>query len=218
MTKAEAIDIIYLNLNGGKASSDNNVKRDEISVYFPVALGTAIKNHIFELKQMAAQDKSGGDVLFEKSLPEGLFSIVSGTPEFVDDRAAYRMVINKVLSLPNGWGIRNPRAKKNPGADFFRLSNPTMVSAFPDVFAGQFSYWTEEDGEATNVYFNNLPAPICPMVISVILDPKDLADDAELNAPKDVTDAAIRLATEYFSKQFPASRRFDDKGTREQEA
>ena len=186
-------------------------------MYFGVAIGTAVKNHIFELKASASQDKSQ-DVLFEKSLPEGLYSIFTGTPEYSEDRMAYKLELTKVLSLPYGWGVRNPRAKKNPLADFMRLSNATLPSAFPDVFAGAFSYWTEEDGDKTVIYFNNLPAPICPMIVSVILDPNEIGDDDQINAPKDVTDLAIKLATEYFSNRANASRRFDDKGTKEGEA
>ena len=218
MTKAEAIDVVYLNVNGGKASSDNNVKRDEIGVYFGAALGTAVKAHIFELKSMANQDKAGQDILFEKSLPEGFYTTITGTPEYDSERASYWMSLGKVLALPYGWGVRNPRARKNPNADFIRLPNPSMASASTSVFSGVFSYWTEEGTDTTKIYFNNLPAPICPMLVSVIGDPTDQDDDAQLNAPKDVIDSAIKAATEYFLIRTTASRRFDDKGTKEREA
>jgi len=217
MTKAEAIDVIYLAVNGGKASSDNNTKREEIGVYFSTALGAAIKAHIFELKSMANQDKAGGDILFEKSLPEGFYTTVTGTPAYDEDRATYTMSLGKVLALPYGWGVRNPRARKNPNADFIRLPNPSMASASTSVFAGVFSYWTEEGTDDTTIYFNNLPAPICPMLVSVISDPNEQDDDSELNAPKDVTNTAIKDATEYFLNRATASRRHDDKGTKERE-
>lgn len=218
MTKAEAVDIIYLNVNGGKASSDNNVKRDEIGVYFGAALGSAIKNHIFELKSMANQDKSGGDILFEKSLPEGFYTTFAGTPEYDEDRLVYKLDLGKILALPYGWGVRNPRAKKNPSADFIRLPNPSIASAFQSVFAGVFSYWTEESTDSTILYLNNLPAPICPMLVSIMADPIDQDDDDQLNTPKDVIDNAIKMATEYFLVRANASRRHDDKGTKEGEA
>lgn len=218
MTKAEAVDVVYLTLNGGKASADNNVKRDEIAVYFGTALGVAIKQHIFELKGMAGGDKGQGDVLFEKSIPEGFYTTIQGTPAYNSERNVYSFSLGKVLALPYGWGVRNPRAKKNPDADFIRLSNPSLGSAFPTVFAGVFSYWTEESETETTLFLNNLPAPICPMIVSVMRDPGDVEDDDQLNAPNDVVNTAIRIATEYFSNRNPASRRLDDKGTKEREA
>lgn len=217
MTKEQAVDVIYLALNGGKASSDNNVKRDEIAVYFGTAMGAAIKQHIFELKTMAGGDKGQGDVLFEKSIPEGFYTTIEGTPKYNQGRGIYSFSLGKVLSLPYGWGVRNPRAKKNPLADFVRLSNPSLPSAFPTVFSGVFSYWTEESDEETTLFLNNLPAPICPMIVSVMRDPGDADDGDQLNAPNDVTNTAIRMATEYFMNRNPASRRFDDKGTKERE-
>lgn len=218
MTKAEAVDIVYLQLNGGKASSDNNTKRDEIAVYFPTALGTAIKMAIFELKQIAGSEKGSGDIMFEKSLPEGFFTTFSGTPEYDSDRCVYKLDLPKTIALMQGWAVRNPRAKKNPSADFFRLPNATMISSFESVFSGAFTYWTEDESDKTVLYLNNLPAPICPMLVSVIKDPSDIEDDDKIDAPQDVINTAIRLTTEYFRDMTPASRRHDDKGTKEREA
>ena len=218
MTKGEAVDLIYLHLNGGKASADNNIKRDEIAVYFPSALGVAIKGHIFELKQMAMAEKNSGELLFEKSLPEGFYTTYEGTPENDTGRMAYKLELPKLIALPYGWAVRNPRAKKNPAADFMRLPNPSMISSFDSVFSGVFSYWTEDAESLTTIYFNNLPAPICPMLVSVIKDPSDIEDGDKIDAPQDVISTAIRLTTEYYRDKQPASRRHDDKGTNEREA
>lgn len=217
MTKAEAVDIIYIELGGGKMSSDNNFKRDEIGVYLSAALGTAIKKHIFDLKQMAMQERASGDVLFEKSIPEGFYTTVSGTPEYDEERDVYSLLIDKTMALPYGWGVRNPRAKKNPSADFIRLPNASITSAFESIFAGVYSYWTEEGPTQTTIYFNNLPSPVCEVLVSVITDPSETADTDSLNAPKDVIENAIRLTTDYFRPR-PADRRQDDKGTNERES
>ena len=218
MTKGEAVDVIYLHVNGGKASSDNNIKRDEIAVYFPTALGVAIKGHIFELKQMAMAEKNSGDLLFENSLPEGFYTTFEGTPVNDTERMVYKLVLPKLIALPYGWAVRNPRAKKNPSADFMRLPNASITSAFESVFAGVYSYWTEDAESETTLFLNNLPAPICPMLVSIIKDPSDIEDDDKIDAPDDVINGAIRIATEYFRSTSNASRRHDDKGTKEGES
>lgn len=218
MTKAEAVDIIYLHLNGGKASVDNNLKRDEIAVYFPTALGVAVKNNIFELKQMFRQEKNSGDLLFENSIPEAYYTTFEGTPENDTERMVYKLQLPKLMALPYGWAVRNPRAKKNPSADFARLPNASFQSSFPSVFSGALTYWTEETTSATTIYFNNLPAPVCPMLVSIIKNPADINDDDKIDAPEDVINTAIRLTTEYFRDKTPASRRHDDKGVNEGEA
>ena len=218
MTKAEAVDVIYLQVNGGKASSDNNTKRDEIAVYFGTALGTAIKNSIFNTKSMANQDKAGGDVLFEKSLPEGYYTTFEGTPVSDTERMVSKIELPKLVALPYGWAIRSVRAKKNPSADYFRLPNPGFASVFESAFAGSWSYWTEEESDSTTLFLNNVPAPICPMLVSIMRDPSDLADTDTIDAPQDVINEAINATTNYYLGQVPASRRHDDKGTKEREA
>lgn len=217
MTKAQVIDLVYINLGGGKVSQDNAVKRHEIAVYLDTALGTALKSALFASKSTARGERSQG-MLFESSIPEGYYTTFEGTPTYDSARASYSMTLPKAIVMEHGWGVRNPRAKKNPVADFVRLPNPSAMAGSESVFSGVYSYWTEEIDDATVIFFNNLPAPICPMLVSVISAPSSLDDDDEIKLPQDVVDAAVRLAVQFFEPQAGrrADLRQDDKAPNEQ--
>lgn len=217
MTKGQAIDLVFINLGGGKLSQDNAVKRHEIAVYLDTALGTALKSALFAAKSIARGERAQA-MLYETSIPEGYYTTFEGTPTYDSDRNTYSMTLPKAIVMEYGWGVRNPRAKKNPGADFVRLPNPSAMAGAESVFDGLYSYWTEEITDDTVIFFNNLPSPVCPMLVSLISAPSALDDDDEIKLPQDVVDAAVKLAVQFFEPQAGrrADLRQDDKAPNEQ--
>lgn len=218
MTKAEAVDVIFLNVNGGKASADAAVKRHEIEAYFGEALESAIKGQLYEVKNSAKSDKGSG-LLFEDAIPESFYTTLEFTPEKDSSRGVWTATLPKVVSIENGWGVRHPRPKANPVKDYIRLPHAGVASAMPAAFRGAQMYWTEEDDESTYLYMDGVSTPVCTHLVSIIKNPKFQDGGDELNAPKDAVNNAILQSTQYFMNQarYPASERLDDKAPNEGE-
>lgn len=218
MTKAEAIDLVILPLSGGKLSNDNNIQRPEVEAFLDLALATAVKKALFEAKALARTEKASG-MLFEDSIPETFFTTETITPTKNTTRGVYSAEISGVLTISQGWGIRNPRPVKNIKESYGRLPDPSIVSASPAVFEGQPFFWAEynDNTGVTEIFFTKMPAPVCNFLVQVIKNPTSLDADDTINAPDDMIMDAIRAAIEHFAPQAStkADIRSDDKGTTE---
>lgn len=217
MTKHEAVDLIFLNVNGGKFTQEVPVQRPDIEAYLPLALQSAIKAAMFSEKASARADRGSG-LLFEDSLPESFYSTYQFTPTKSASRDAWYFQLPKALGMEYGWGVRHPRPIKT-GEPFIRLTSPSQVFAMPAAFHGARMYWTEETESSTNLFLKGVPIPVCEMLVDIIRDPKYLDGDDEITAPKDAMDNAVQRAIAFFRQQAgtPASERQDDKAINEGE-
>lgn len=218
MNKREAVELIFLNVNGGKFTDEAPVQIPDIEAYLPLALASAIKAAMFEEKNSARADKGQG-ILFEDALPESFYTTYAFTPTKDNERGAWVASLPKAFGMEYGWGVRHPRPKANPGNDFFRLPHAGIASAMSAAFHGARMYWTEEADGETKLFLTGVTPPVCEMLVSIIKDPKYQEDDEEIFAPKDALDNAVRAAVNFFRAQAgtPASERLDDKAINEGE-
>ena len=217
MTKGEAIEIILLAANGGKFSSDNNVKRGEVASFFSVAVADAQRRAMFEDRAQRRADRqlelSGLIELFD----DIYFSAYIRTPIKDEDSNIFYVTTPALLNIPRTWAIKSVRPVKNIGVTFEYTQSFSALIGAEHMFGSQIFYSYEAREAETRLYFSAPWAPMCDVRILAAVNPSGADDESVLSAPDHVIFQAIRSSVQHFfpQAQMPSDNIFDNKGPNE---
>ena len=177
MTKAELIDLIYLEASKWKLSKDTNIQRVEIEVMLPLFLSDAIKAFQQEtrreqLEELRIFGASAGEMVNQQFV-----TTLTATP--VEDGDYYSITLpKKVMVLPFNRGIKDLRPKS--GVSYHRVQSPAEIAGVEGFLT---AYWFETIDGVQKLFISNLGMPVCEHYLSVVVDLTDMEDTDEVPLP-----------------------------------
>lgn len=191
ITKTEAIDLILLNVLGGKLSDDANVQRGEVDAYMDIAYGLAIKNVVVE-QQLSEKTLSQLGAAFNHVMVP-----YTGTPTKDEARSLWRLDLPAILPAAGNDGVGMVYPEKNPSMPYVRMDNAISFAGSPQLLSIMPSFHVE--GSIVWLHAYSMPvhpliAMICPSVS--LMDPEE-----EIKYPDAVTGNALKIAVEWFRGQ-----------------
>lgn len=207
MKKGALIELVYLAVNGGQASSDSNVWMADISAYLPAAAAQAIIEQTYQEKGM---ERSTGE--YVSGIDQGAYMTpFTGKP--VKNGSGFKLVIPRPLALPNGWGIGNVHQASNPSISWSPVGSVAELAGLGDTPVRLF--WHESDASESRLCFLSLPQPVCDMTAMLVVSPDRVALDEELPWTSGVEHRVIEICKAHFfqQKQFPADVVADQRDT-----
>ena len=209
MSKAELVDLIYLNITGGKPSPDLNIQRVDIAALLPLILADAIK--VFQ--QETRREQIEEIRLFGYSSSENVNSqfvrTFSVTPVYDEDTELYTVLLpKKVAILPFDRGINSLRPKIGPS--YIRVRSFDEVVGI-DGYVN--SYWHKNIDNVQKIYISNIGLPVCEHYLEIVVDFSDLDDDDDTYLPAGMNMYMLNQARQYLlgERQFPVDNVHDYK-------
>lgn len=189
MTKELFIETCFIALSGGKLSADNNIRREDISAYLPVAINAVALEDFYERRNLSRGEDN--PFLQREDIGAESFSKFTFTPE-TDGQLNY-ITIPKPSNIPFGRAFDMVYCDMdNP---FIRIKSPIEIAGLPLGYSVYF--WHE--GE--RLYIKNLTCADCDVTIRMSVSPESLANDAELPIPSGKEEAAIKKVLMFFGVQ-----------------
>lgn len=190
MTKGAVIDLILLNVLGGKLSDDANVQRGEVDAYLDIAYAMAAKAVVVE--SLSLQGASQMGAAFNTVL-----SPFTGTPTKDSDRDLWRLDLPRVLPVEGNDGVVIVYPQKNPSMPYLRMDNAISYAGASHLGDLMPSFHVESNV----VWFHNYPMPVHPVVAMICPSVSAQEDTDELAYPEGITARALQYAEAWFRKQ-----------------
>lgn len=198
MTKRELIEIVYLNLSGGKLSSDIQVERVDLAFYFPVAYNYAILQDYYERHNLARQERADMGFSGESKILGQLLTTFPVTPQ--DDSARglkYIALPSSLMVLPGGRGLDS---LFGPNTD----SMWAIVGGQEDVIglspAGAGFAWFEKYPSEDRIYLKGCNCTDCTLYLRMMSDGGNIGLDDNVSLPAGRESLVMDKMTEFYMK------------------
>lgn len=211
MNKGTAIDLILLQVNGGKLSLDNAVKAPEVSAYLDTAFASALKQSVFESLGLDRTIVGSSPISPTYGVTAPIYSSFKGTPVKDTNRNLYRLDLPPTLPLINDWHIQVVYPEKNPNVPYVRLRTATSMAGAENLIQDMYHV------ETNAIYFHNFAVPACSVIAMIAKSVSSLTNEDEIPYPDEVIAVALNVAAEWFSRQAatPADNIANNKATNE---
>lgn len=212
MTRNELVDLIYLNISSGKATTDLNIKRVDIKALLPLIISDAImvfsrQTRKDEFEEIRIYGASNGETVNSQFLTT--FKV---TPVEDTDTGLYTVTLPKnVAVLPFSRGIDELRPLK--GDSYTRVRSFSETIGLADFFT---PFWFDNQGNVKKLYIRNIGLPVCEHFLKIVVDFNDMGDDDDLFLPAGLNLFVLKEARAYLlgEKEIPAEYKIDDKENR----
>ena len=194
MTKRELIELVYLNLSGGKLSSDIQVERVDLSFYFPVAYNYAILQDFYERNNLARQERAEQGLASENKILGSLLTTFPVVPQEDTARGLkYVALPSSLMILP---GMRGIDSLFGQGMDsmFVLVGGPEDVIGLTAPGAGYA--WLE--GE--KLYLKGCDCADCALFLRMMSDGGGIGLDDTVKLPAGREDLVIDKMMEFYMK------------------
>ena len=199
MTKKELIEIVYLNITGGKPSSDVNVKRVDINFYFPVAYNYAILFDYYERHNlMVSEMRNMGYSQEGKILGELLTTYPVTAQKDASRNLSYIVLPKKLMTLPAGKGL-DSLFGGDPESLFVKVTGQSDVIGLEPPGAGYF--WFEKYSSEDRVYVKGLYCTDCTLYLRMLADASDIGLSDEISFPSGREQMIIDKMVDFFTKE-----------------
>ncbi len=199
MTKQGIVDQVYLFVNGGEASPDVKISREEIAHLLPSAISYALTVLVRTESKEAKEDfriyGTIGDSYGNSVLSFLLTEILPVKKD--EDRDLYYIPLSKrVLNLPGNRGLCDVSPMQNLDASYVKVGSRLEIIGIP--LGGTTFYWYESPQK---IYFKNIGLPICDHLVRYVADFDSYANGEDLPIPGDFEFEIIRLLCDFFTNE-----------------
>jgi hypothetical protein len=209
MTKNELIDLIYLNIAGGKPATDMKITRTYIGALLPLFIADAVKiahqeDRRDQLQEFRVYGASSGSAINPRFLRT--FTV---TPIEDTDRELYSVTLpKKVAILPFDRGIHALRPKI--GQAYIRVRSYSEITGVADFLT---AYWFEDIDDVQKLFISNLEPPIGDHLLDLVLDFTEFDGTDEVYIPDGMNRFILNEARMYLlgEKQIPEEYKIDYK-------
>lgn len=194
----ELADLALLAVNGGKFTSEAAVQRPEVNSFIPVAVHSAITEHVFRLQaEKRANRASSG---FSEAILDGAFFDTHILPikEDSNRKAKYIELPSLVQSLPGLLAIESVFPKSDPQSAFAIVNGPSGVIG---VGSAMPSCWHERHNEKSRIYFDGLPSDSCELVVRACMEISPDLDEEPIPMPTGFEYRVIEYCLAHFRGQ-----------------
>ena len=199
MTKAEIIDIVLLNVSGGRLSADIDVRREDISALVSPAIAAALQQYLDESlnRDRALLSLTGA----KGHQPGAIFSVTYKLTPIKDDaRNKYYVELpGRLLLVANNLGLVSVHPEEGDDYPCRVVGGQLEIQGLEPT--GIVFVWHELIGGNSRVYFSNLPLPSGSQIVRASIDPGGYGEDDNLPLPSGVDMVAIDLLTRHFMRQ-----------------
>lgn len=198
MKKGEIIDLVLLRINGGVLSSDNSVRREDVSAIISPALSLVIKNEQRLRTRESTVSLRAMGYATSHSL-EDLYTTFTLTP-IKDEKGRYCINLpyepQKVASAPMIRNVMPSSVELHYEYVYVRSKNE-LIGLKTDISF----FWYEKTQSAPKLYFWNIQEPICDIDLDMVLDADGLSDEDDISVPGGLEIDLINICAEWFSGQ-----------------
>lgn len=199
MTKRELMEIVYLNITGGKPSSDVNVKRVDLNFYFPVAYNYAILYDYYERHNlMVSEMRNMGFSQEGKILGELLTTYPVTAQKDTSRNLSYIVLPKKLMTLPAGKGL-DSLFGGDPESLFVKVTGQSDVIGLEPPGSGYF--WFEKYPSEDRVYIKGIYCTDCTLYLRMLADASDIDLDDEISFPSGREQMIIDKMVDFFTKE-----------------
>ena len=194
MTKRELIELVYLNLSGGKLSSDIQVERVDLMFYFPVAYNFSILQDFYERNNLARQERAEQGFSSENKILGSLLTTFPVVPQDDAQRGLkYVALPSSLMILPGGRGL-DALFGKDLDSMFVIVGGPEDVIGLTAPGAGYA--WLE--GE--KLYLKGCDCTDCALFLRMMSDGSTVGLDDQVKLPAGREDLVINKIMEFYMK------------------
>lgn len=199
MTKGEAIELVFLDVNGGKPTPDNSVMRADIRTYLPASVNYAmdvVYNNNLQIE---------GD----RDFPSEFYSVFEDIAVDRTERLPFIPLTLGTAPLKGGAGIRF--VYDNCGVHYGMLPDSELSNAeyYSKMTPGMG--WYRRTGNNLILYGIN---PIAEKInYQAITKVEDLADTDELPIQAGAEERVLDKMKEWFAKKFGYDTKVDSRDT-----
>lgn len=199
LTKKQLIELVYLNVSGGKLSSDVNVKRVDINFYFPVAYNYAVLYDYYERHNlMVSEMRNMGFSQEGKILGELLITYPVTAQKDTSRNLDYIVLPKKLMTLPAGRGL-DSLFGGDPESLFVKVTGQSDVIGLEPPGSGFF--WFEKCPSEDRVYIKGLHGTDCTLYLRMLADAGDIGLNDEISFPSGREQMIIDKMVEFFAKE-----------------
>lgn len=195
MTKREMIELVYLNISGGKLSSDIQVERVDLAFYFPVAYNYAILFDYYEKHNLMVSERREYGFSGESKILGNLLTTFPVVTQEDETRGLkYVALPSSLMVLPAGRGI-DSLFGKDLDSMFVLVGGPEDVIGLTPPGAGYA--WLE--GE--KLYLKGCDCTDCTLFLRMMSDGGSIGLDDEVKLPAGREMMVIDKMVEFYTKQ-----------------
>lgn len=181
-TKKQLIDLIHLNVSGGRLSPDVDISRPNVAAMLPAFISEAITIYMRQERRERAQ-MMGVAPSFGNDVAGHFLSTYEINPVADDDRPGlyYAPLPGKVQIVPGNSGLGNVFSKNMRGS-YIKVGSQDELIGIQLVDTTFYWYEKQSDGTA-RLYFYNMGSPVCTLYTRLIVSLDDLAEDDIIPMP-----------------------------------
>lgn len=193
MIFSELVDLVLLNVNGGRFSGESSVIRVDVESYVPAACHAVIRKSIFEARQLARAESE------PVSIDGGYYqTYILPVKEDTDRKVQYVALPGVLQSLPAKHSIDSVSPEGNPSGQFYVIQGPAFITDSADGLFTQC--WHEVHGEESRIYIYGGKS-LCNVVVRVAMSISSMLGDSHLPLPIGLEYEVIVACVEHFRQQ-----------------
>lgn len=207
MTKGEAVDLIFLAVNGGELKESSKVQRDEIAVYIGTVIDYVQKLDIDQRKEELRRNRYQYVLqnLANLGIDEDLYCTYTLVPIEDKKRAEHYVVLPVTIqSLPGNAGLDYSGPLRSDGKPFVKLMNRYgLAGPLESALKNQTVYYYEKNADVNEhrVYYKNLSHVVKEVLVRLAATVADLTNESILPIPQGYEKHVIDLTVEFFMHQ-----------------
>lgn len=192
-TFAELVDLILLNVNGGRFSSEAAVQRPDVETYAPIACHAVIKKSVFEMRSMSRAEG-------ESPVLEGAYyqTYILDIETDTDRNAKYVTLPGILQSLPAKHTLEGVFPPQAPQSRYTILDGPASIIGYMTDLT---QCWHEVHDDVSRIYFYGNPEDICKVAVRAAMQISPMLGETTLPMPSGLVYEAIVACIEHFRGQ-----------------
>jgi len=179
----------FVALSGGKLSADNNIRREDIEPYLPVAINAVALDDFYERRNLARAEEN--PFIGREDLGAEAFQSITLVPQ--DSGGLKFVTIPKPIDIPYGRAFDMVYCDMD--APFVRIKSPAEVAGFPTN--GIVYFWHEGD----KLWIKGQECSDCSVTVRMSISPESIPHNAELPIPFGKEEQVIKKILWFFGIQ-----------------
>ena len=190
---------MYLNISGGKLSSDIQVERVDLAFYFPVAFNYAILFDYYERHNLMVSERREFGFSSENKILGQLLTTFPVAPVADSARGLkYITLPRQMMVLPGGKGL-DTLFGNNPDSSFVMVGGQEDVIGVTAIGAGFF--WFEKYPTEDRVYIKGCECTDCTLYLRMMSDGGSIGLDDTVSLPAGREQMVIDKMVEFYMKE-----------------